>query len=69
MFRQILMHVLNRDWLRFVYDFGTALGLQHFHLCIVTYGTNCAPFHALRIYKLVIKLLKQLCLTYPICPG
>ena len=68
MFRQILMHVLDRDWLRIVYDFGTGLGLQNFRLCTVTYDTACAPFQALRILKLLIELLEQLCPDSPYLP-
>ena len=69
MFREILIHVLNRNWLRIVYDYKTGLGQQHFRICTVTYGPAYAPFQALRILKLLIELLKQFSLTHPICPG
>ena len=57
MFRQILIDPRDRDWLRIVYDFG--LGLKHFRLCTVSYGTGPAPWQSLRV-------LRQLCQDFEI---
>lgn len=59
MFRQILIHPDDRDWLRIVFDFGN--GLTHLRLCTVTYGTGPVPYQSLRVLRqIVTELCAQL---------
>ena len=53
MFRQIIIHADDRDWLRIVYDFG--YGLQHYRLNTVTYGTSPASYQSLRVLRKIIE--------------
>ena len=51
MYRQIYIDSRDRKWLRILYDFGE--GVRDFELNTVTYGTNCAPFQALKVMKTI----------------
>jgi hypothetical protein len=48
MFRQILVHPQNRDYLRIVYRDNPNTSIKTYRLKTVTYGLNCAPFLAMR---------------------
>jgi hypothetical protein len=48
MFRQILVHPQNRDYLRIVYRDNPNTPIKTYRLKTVTYGLNCAPFLAMR---------------------
>ena len=51
--RQFLVHPLDRDWLRIIYDFGR--GIHHFRLSKITYGTGPAPYQSLRGLWQIVK--------------
>jgi hypothetical protein len=48
MFRQILVHPQDRDYLRIVYRDNPNTSIKTYRLKTVTYGLNCAPFLAMR---------------------
>ncbi|KAH0817148.1 hypothetical protein GEV33_005643 [Tenebrio molitor] len=47
MFRQILVHPQDRDYLRIVYRDNPNTSIKTYRLKTVTYGLNCAPFLAM----------------------
>lgn len=48
MYRQILVHSSDRNYLRIFWRFSADDPIVEYRLCTVTYGTSAAPFQALR---------------------
>ncbi|XP_036347096.1 uncharacterized protein LOC118756438, partial [Rhagoletis pomonella] len=51
MYRQILVHGEDVDLQRIVWRFGDGESTSTFRLLTVTYGTNCAPFLAMKVLQ------------------
>lgn len=51
MFRQVLVHPLDRDYQRIVWRNDPSEPIKHFRLCTVTYSTKPAPFLAIEAMR------------------
>jgi hypothetical protein len=51
MYRQIMVHPDDRDYLRIFWRFSPTTPIDEYRLCTVTYGTSSAPFQALRTVR------------------
>ncbi|XP_055543704.1 uncharacterized protein LOC129729231 [Wyeomyia smithii] len=51
MYRQVLVHPLDRNFQRIVWRSNPEEPIKHYRLCTVTYGTKSAPFLAIEALK------------------
>lgn len=51
MYRQILVQLADRDYLRIMWGFASSFPIHEYRLCTLTYGTSIAPFQALRTIR------------------